>query len=118
MNMSVKPLHWSGFIVPSRLFSGAASRHDSVNSIFLVAFYMYVASLRQEACWLSKWVSNPHGARPVHLIISMIKWIRTSRLSMKSSLSECDLGRVRNIHGPQLFSRVAPPPDVKRKWHI
>jgi hypothetical protein len=30
---------------------------------------------------------NPHGARPVHLIITMIKWIRTSRLSIKNSLS-------------------------------
>jgi hypothetical protein len=27
--------------------------------------------------------SDSHGARPVHQIISMIKWIRTSRLSMK-----------------------------------
>ena len=26
------------------------------------------------------------GARPVHLIIKMIKWIRTSRLSIKNSL--------------------------------
>jgi len=31
--------------------------------------------------------SNPHGARPVHLIITMIKWIRTSRLSIKNSLT-------------------------------
>ena len=31
--------------------------------------------------------SNSHGARPVHLIISMIKWIRTNRLSIKNSLS-------------------------------
>ena len=31
--------------------------------------------------------SNSHGARPVHLIISIIKWIRTSRLSTKNSLS-------------------------------
>ena len=31
--------------------------------------------------------SNSHGARPVHLIITMIKWIRTSRLSIKNSLS-------------------------------
>ena len=31
--------------------------------------------------------SNFHGARPVHLIITMIKWIRTSRLSMKNFLS-------------------------------
>jgi len=27
--------------------------------------------------------SNSHGARPVHLIITMIKWFRTSRLSIK-----------------------------------
>ena len=31
--------------------------------------------------------SNSHGARPVHLIITMIKWIRTSRLSSNNSLS-------------------------------
>ena len=31
--------------------------------------------------------SISHGARPVHQIISMIKWIRTSRLSIKNSLS-------------------------------
>ena len=31
--------------------------------------------------------SNSHGARPVHLIITMIKWTRTSRLSIKKSLS-------------------------------
>ena len=30
--------------------------------------------------------SNSHGARPVRLIITMIKWIRTSRLSIKNSL--------------------------------
>ena len=31
--------------------------------------------------------SNSHGARPVHLIITMIKWIRASRLSIQNSLS-------------------------------
>ena len=31
--------------------------------------------------------SNSHGARPVHLTITMIKWIRTSRLSIKNPLS-------------------------------
>jgi len=31
--------------------------------------------------------SNSHGARPVHLVITMIKWIRTSRLSIKNCLS-------------------------------
>ena len=31
--------------------------------------------------------SNCHDARPVHLIISMIKWFRTSRSPIKKSLS-------------------------------
>jgi hypothetical protein len=30
---------------------------------------------------------DSHGARPVHQIISMIKWIRTSRFSIRNSLS-------------------------------
>ena len=30
--------------------------------------------------------STFHGARPVHLIIKMIKWIRTSIFSIKNSL--------------------------------
>jgi len=34
-----------------------------------------------------KGYSNSHGARPVHLIITMIKWIRTRRLSINNSLS-------------------------------
>ena len=34
-----------------------------------------------------KGYSNSHGARPVHLIITMLKWIRTSRLSIKNFIS-------------------------------
>jgi len=35
--------------------------------------------------------SNSHGARPAHLIITTIKWFRTSRLSIKNSLPvACD----------------------------
>ena len=34
-----------------------------------------------------KYNSNSHGARPVHLTITMMKWIRTSRLPIKNSLS-------------------------------
>ena len=30
---------------------------------------------------------DSHGARPVHLVITMIKWIWTSRLSIKNCLS-------------------------------
>ena len=32
--------------------------------------------------------SNSHGARPVHLILTMIKWIWTSSLSIKNSASD------------------------------
>jgi len=35
--------------------------------------------------------SNSHSARPVHLIITMVQWIRTMRLSIKNSLSLCPL---------------------------
>ena len=38
--------------------------------------------------------SNSHGARPVHLIITMVNWIRTSRLSIKNSLSAASCLRV------------------------
>ena len=41
---------------------------------------------------------NSHGARPVHLIITMIEWIRTSRLSIKNSL----------------FQAVRPEPKTKK----
>ena len=34
-----------------------------------------------------KEIIDCHGARPVHRIITMMKWIRTSRLSVKNSLS-------------------------------
>ena len=42
---------------------------------------------------------NTHGARPVHLIITMIKWIWTSRLSIKNSLSS----RIRKNGSALLF---------------
>jgi len=39
--------------------------------------------------------SNSHDARPVHRIITMIKWFRNSRLSIKNSLSTCrNIGKV------------------------
>jgi len=48
-------------------------------------FFTYTASHRHG---LPEWVElSVDGARPVHLIITMIKWIRTSRLSIKNSLS-------------------------------
>ena len=36
---------------------------------------------------------NPHDARPVHLIFTMIKWIWTSRLSIKNSLPLFDTSK-------------------------
>jgi len=36
---------------------------------------------------------DSHGARLVHLIITMGKWIRTSRLSIKNSVSDPDVRR-------------------------
>jgi len=39
--------------------------------------------------------SNSHGARPDHLIITMMVWIRTSRLSIKNSLSGDETSRRR-----------------------
>jgi len=44
--------------------------------------------------------SNYHGARPVHPIITMIKWIRTIRLSIKNSLSAGADGWAQ-VHSPQ-----------------
>jgi len=41
--------------------------------------------------------SNSHGARPFHLIISMTKWIRTSRSSIKNSLSRDRLRTKREV---------------------
>ena len=43
--------------------------------------------------YLEKGIQNSHGARPVHQIISLIKWIRTSKLSIQNSLSHALLAR-------------------------
>jgi len=48
---------------------------------------MQDSGLRGQASWFRVWGANSHGARPVHLIISMIKWVQTSRLSIENSLS-------------------------------
>ena len=42
-----------------------------------------------------KGISNSHGARPVHLIISMITSIRTSSLSVKPSRAQARRERIR-----------------------
>ena len=51
-------------------------------------------------------LGNSYGARPVHIIITMIKWIRTSRLSIKNSLSRERRGRASRTCTPGI--RPAP----------
>jgi len=49
--------------------------------------------LSRQRCSCRRHLTFSHGARPVHLIITMIKWIQTSRLSIKtplSALADCD----------------------------
>ena len=59
------------------------AEHDEAG----VARHCHVSAFRKVDVRLpGKGNSNSHGARPVHLIITMIKWIRTSRLSIKNSL--------------------------------
>ena len=52
---------------------------DQDFDIFRSAWYMKV-----DVRLPGKGNSNSHGARPVHLIITMIKWFGTSRLSIKN----------------------------------
>jgi len=60
--------------------------------------------------------SNAHGARPVHLIITMIKWIRTSRLTIKNSSSvgtlqqPCEVGQM----NPVTFRNNYPLVQISR----
>ena len=67
--------------------------------------------------------SNSHGARPVHLIITMMKWIRTSRLSIKNFLCAPLRGvfQARMAWSPGFTSQAsiakkdAPRPSVLRE---
>ena len=54
--------------------------------------------------------AGSHGARPVHLTITMIKWIRTSRLSIKNSLSGSRRALVLDLSGG-VFASIARPGD-------
>ena len=53
--------------------------------------------------------SNFHGARPVHQIISMIKWSRPSRLSVKKSLSH---------HEDAVCATDGLPEHVELQWVV
>ena len=53
--------------------------------------------------------SNSHGARPIHLIITMIKWIRTSRSSKKLSLYLHPANQAQTLQRRlSAFARVSP----------
>ena len=76
---------------PPSLTSGSTSRflapHGHVRTLqrhCVRVFLRRTVDARQPG----KGNSNSHGARPVHLFITMTKWIRTSRLSIKNSLFE------------------------------
>jgi len=67
---------------------GVALLTRSVAASIQVCFSQTVSLCRNVDVRLpGKSNSNSHGARPVHRIITMIQWIRTSRLSIKNSLS-------------------------------
>ena len=58
---------------------------------------------------------NSHGARPVNQIISMIKWIRTSRLSIQNSLSLCFGMRCDCVKSPRSsYTGLYPQSDFTR----
>ena len=62
--------------------------------------------------------TNSHGARPVHLIITMIKWIRTSRLSIENSLSLGTRGLASGLEAPASPGAVHKPiPRLYLKVH-
>ena len=56
--------------------------------VCIVRFWSHVQGLARkvDARLPGKGNSNSQGARPVHQMISMTKWMRTSRLSTKNSL--------------------------------
>jgi len=60
--------------------------------------------------------SNSHGARPVYLIIKMIKWFRTSRLSIKNSLSLNTHGFASANHEIARFRVSSQPKTLALGW--
>ena len=61
--------------------------------------------------------SNTRGARPVHQIITMIKWIRTSRLSIKNAPGargrRGGVSRGAASWAPRTTTRLAPAPAFR-----
>jgi len=67
-------------------------------------------------CWEGD--SNCHAARLVHLIMTMIKWIRTSRLSIKNSLSLPRAPPPRCWEGGGLNYCSPPLRQPRGKWMV
>ena len=65
--------------------------------------------------------SNSYDARPVHLIITRLQWIRTSRLSTKNSLSvslSVKGGSGMSFHrGTSLMRKRTAPGPYRRSMH-
>ena len=74
-------------VVMAVAFSSRAPRGEGSTSFGKSSSAIMCPAQKVDVRLPGKWNSNSHGARPVHLIITMIKWIRTSRMSMKNSLS-------------------------------
>jgi len=74
-------------IIQSRPDSGALLSLLSLLSLRKTSTRLAGAARKVDVRLPGKGNSNSHGERPVHLIITMIKWIRTSRLTIQNSLS-------------------------------
>ena len=61
-----------------------AVSHAAQRGLLIV---VYVGSRKVDVWLPGKGNPNSRGARPVHLTITIIEWIRTSRLSVKNFLS-------------------------------
>ena len=113
--------------VPNSLESGSRERvHATLFLSCPLHSFHHISS--QRCCFIrarkvdvrppGKEYSNSHCARPVHLIITMIKWIRTSRLPTKNSqsfisISELLLHQTLQI-SPFKFHRISAPPSAAR----
>jgi len=73
IHSTVRNLSW---LIPPATYGVTSGDMDEVEA---------VAMLLVQPCGWGLGNSNYHGARPVHLIITMIQWIRTSRLPIKHS---------------------------------
>jgi len=70
-----------------RAFDDPLGHHAVEQKLVLLPVHQSVPARKVDVRLPGEGNSSSHRARPVHLIISVIKWNRTSRLSIKNSLS-------------------------------